>query len=123
MYNVSPREAWLEVQYANLKSKVEYLERMQGTTYSFNSDPKEQTVSYLREILEIATLATAERDNQGLHVYIREISPRLTNPLNIAYYLSNAALEKISPAERASMAAKMHGDLVTSIGNHFWSKA
>lgn len=123
MYNVSPREAWLEVQYANLKSKVEYLERIQGTDYSFTSEPKEQNVSYLREILEIATLATAEQDRQGMHVYIREITPRFKDTLNIAYYLSNAAFERISPAERAAVAAKMYKDLVTSIGNHFWSKS
>ena len=117
---ISPREAWLELEYARLKGEVEYLRAMhepQGISYSMGYEPQMLSMNHTSDTLRLAAQAGADVDRAAnLHVYVKETIP---GGVGLKYFVS--ILNHRTERDRAAVLEEMHKRLVFDLAHQLWS--
>jgi hypothetical protein len=117
---VSPREAWLEMEYSRLKGEVDYLRAMKGQTFSYSAEfaPSMLSMDGTTSTLRLAAQAGAVIDGaEKLHVYVKE---RTLGGVGLKYFISMPDIR--SKRDRAAVLADMHDKLVFGLASKLWSE-
>jgi hypothetical protein len=117
---VSPREAWLEIQCQKLKAENDYLKQAQGHRYSMMEPPETLYVERYVNVLQLAAEVRMTNQNfntPGLHVMARMYSED-PGTASLRYYVSD--LEMLTTRDRSAIVVEMHRKLVMDIGRHLW---
>jgi hypothetical protein len=116
---MTPREAWLEMQYLKLKGENEYLKQASGQRYSMAEPPETLYMDRNIRVLQLAAECRAVNDVQrdGLHVMVRSNTTEF-GETSLKYFVSNMAL--YTARDRAAVMTDMHKKVVFDIGRHLW---
>jgi hypothetical protein len=116
---MTPREAWLEVQYSRLRAENEWLRQSGPRSYSVLEPADTLYVSPKVATLHLAAECHAHKDRKhgGLHVRVRS-DVREYGEMSLRYFVSDESV--MTARHSASIMADMHKKVVFDIGRHLW---
>jgi hypothetical protein len=118
-FDVSPREAWLELQYSKLSAEVEYHRQMDKERYSVTQAPETVFISPASRTLQVAAACHARVDafDRKLHVYVRSDVQEF-GEVSLRYFVND--LDLMNARHASAVMEQMHKKAVFDIGRHLW---